>query len=88
MVTEPHAEEYFMNHKRRGKAIILNHEKFDKEDPREGTQIDVDRLKEVLSTLKFEVEEHKDLDFFDIINLVRTCKHIQVYKLIFKRLTL
>ncbi|GLV45905.1 Death related ICE-like caspase [Carabus blaptoides fortunei] len=71
MVTEPHAEEYFMSHKRRGKAIILNHEHFDKEDSREGTQIDVDRLTDVLSTLKFEVEVHKDLEYFDIIQLGR-----------------
>lgn len=73
MVTDKFAEEYNMNHRKRGKAIIFNHENFDiKEAVRAGTQIDVERLKRVLSKLHFEIEIHNDLDFYSIKQTITT----------------
>ncbi|KAJ9597270.1 hypothetical protein L9F63_011874 [Diploptera punctata] len=59
----PKEDKYKMNNLRRGKAIILNHEKFQdhRKTERQGTSADVTILKQRLHKLKFEVETHNDL---------------------------
>jgi hypothetical protein len=74
----PEAEEYKMNHEKRGKAIILNHEKFSdclnlKE--RTGTNTDKIILKQRFEKLKFEVEIHDDLIAADIRKLLTDSKY-------------
>jgi caspase-like apoptosis-related cysteine protease len=62
-----------MNHKRRGLAIIFNHEYFD--DPslgrRDGTNFDRDKLQETLQGLGFFVKVHNDLKYDEIMNTVK-----------------
>lgn len=54
---------YNMNHKKRGLAVIFNHHSFDvsKLNPRSGTEVDAENLKNTLTKLGFEVIVHKDL---------------------------
>ena len=59
---------YDMNHKKRGKALIFNHENFDESTgmsgnalTRAGTNIDASDLEKVLNTRGFDVTIHKDL---------------------------
>lgn len=54
---------YNMNHKKRGMAVIFNHEKFDIEKlrPRSGTDVDAKNLKSCLAKLGFQVVIHQDL---------------------------
>lgn len=47
---------YKMNHKKRGMALIFNHEIFDCNSARKGTNIDRDRLADTLESLDFDVE--------------------------------
>jgi hypothetical protein len=65
----PDAEEYKMDHKKRGRAIIFNHEKYSnllKLDARTGTDTDKIVLKQRLEELKFEVDVFDDLTVADI----------------------
>ncbi|XP_027001704.1 caspase-6-like isoform X2 [Tachysurus fulvidraco] len=50
--------EYEMNHKRRGLALIFNHEHFKFIPKRRGTKIDRDNLKQRFQALGFEVNIH------------------------------
>lgn len=54
---------YNMNHKRRGIALIFNHEHFeiDKLRSRTGTSVDAGNFKRILQNLGFEVILHNDL---------------------------
>ncbi|TSK22518.1 Caspase-6 [Bagarius yarrelli] len=52
--------EYEMNHKRRGSALIFNHEMFLTANERRGTNKDRDDLKERFQVLGFDVDEHND----------------------------
>ncbi|XP_070545461.1 caspase-6-like isoform X2 [Ptychodera flava] len=55
---------YSMNHGKRGRAIIFNHEIFHKnvkKNRRVGTQIDAQKLSERFQELGFEVQLHQDL---------------------------
>lgn len=63
-----------MNHKIRGQAIILNHENFDREEKRAGTDKDVKRLEEVLKYFNFTVTVFNDLDFIAIVQLLKAGK--------------
>ena len=45
----------------RGKAIIVNNKKFDKQDARPSSQMDVDRLNAAFRQLGFQVEIWSDL---------------------------
>lgn len=58
-------DEYNMNHKYRGKAIIFNHKDFTVPglNSRHGTDVDRDNLKTVLTQLDFDVEVYDDLPF-------------------------
>lgn len=47
---------YKMDHKKRGIALIFNHEVFDCNSPRKGTNVDRDRLTKTLESLAFDVK--------------------------------
>ncbi|KAI5616881.1 caspase 6, apoptosis-related cysteine peptidase, like 1 isoform X1 [Silurus asotus] len=53
-------EEYMMNHTRRGKALIFNHETFVKSKDRYGTNEDRDNLITRFQALGFEVNSYND----------------------------
>lgn len=63
---------YNMNHKRRGMAIIFNHECFDIHSlkHRNGTNADRDNLKHTLMGLGFQVTVHDDLKSKDIFKIL------------------
>uniref|UniRef100_A0A182N1J2 Caspase n=1 Tax=Anopheles dirus TaxID=7168 RepID=A0A182N1J2_9DIPT len=63
MPVERYASDYNMNHKRRGLALIFNHENFDvlQLKARAGTNVDCENLTTALKDLDFEVRVHKDL---------------------------
>jgi hypothetical protein len=63
------AEDYKMNHEKRGRAIIFNHKKYNETlnlQERTGTNADKKLLKEQFEKLRFEVEDYDDLRFADI----------------------
>ncbi|KAF4526488.1 hypothetical protein B566_EDAN013776 [Ephemera danica] len=61
------AEEYNMEHPRRGVALILNHMQFHHEEYRAGSDVDCTRLKSTLDGLGFKVRVHKDLKYDDVM---------------------
>jgi len=79
MPVEKDAEEYNMNHKRRGKAVIFNHDKFKNtsKSPRRGSAIDVRVLTETYEALGFEVVVHDNLKSADIQNAITERKFKQ-----------
>ena len=70
MPVQKDAEEYNMDHKRRGKAVIFNHDVFENKTPRPGSAVDVSILKETYEALGFEVVVHDNLKFADIQNAI------------------
>ncbi|KAJ9598226.1 hypothetical protein L9F63_011047 [Diploptera punctata] len=60
------AIEYNMNHKRRGKAVIFNHEEFDSRPFRDGSHHDVASLEKTYGNLGFEVVIYNNLDYQQI----------------------
>lgn len=68
---EKDADEYKMDHKKRGKAIILNHEHFERDESRDGTMKDVEKISKTMEVLGFEVEVHNDLDYSNILMLLK-----------------
>lgn len=65
----PDAEEYRMDHEKRGRAIIFNHEKYNPSlnlTERSGTNTDKIILKQRFEKLKFEVDVYDDLTVADI----------------------
>ena len=70
-------EEYKMDHKRRGKAIIFNHEKFENLEERSGTAVDVTVLRETYEALGFEVTVYHNLNVNDILIAVSKRKFKQ-----------
>jgi len=66
-----------MDHKRRGKAVIFNHETFERLRKRPGTAVDVRVLKETYEALGFEVVVHNNLNLTDIWNAVTKRKFKQ-----------
>jgi len=63
---------YKMSHKRRGMAIIFNHESFDIQSLkcRNGTNVDRDNLKLAMKDLGFEVAVHDNLTSRDIMKIL------------------
>jgi hypothetical protein len=61
-----------MNHKRRGMAIIFNHEYFDDSSlgRRDGTKVDRNNLTDTLKGLGFDVTIYDDLKREDLMNIV------------------
>jgi hypothetical protein len=74
MPVEMYAEEYNMNHNRRGKAVIFNHDEFKNKSPRHGSAVDVSVLKETYGALGFEVIVHENLKFTGIQNAIKDRK--------------
>lgn len=73
MAVERYATEYNMNHKKRGIALIFNHEHFDLYSlkTRAGTNVDAENLFQTLIGLNFEVRIRKDFRFADIYDEIR-----------------
>jgi hypothetical protein len=69
------ADEYNMRNKRRGHAVIFNHDIFNSSDylPREGSKIDVKNLQETFSSLGFEVTTHDNLEYPEILKVISKC---------------
>lgn len=61
--------EYDMTHEHRGVALIFNHENYEHKyrAPRKATNVDRDRLYDVLDGLGFDVRIHNDLTFQQIM---------------------
>lgn len=57
---------YTMNHKKRGMALIFNHEIFEINSPRKGTNVDRDRLKDTMESLDFDVNIYTNQTISDI----------------------
>ncbi|KAJ4451912.1 hypothetical protein ANN_03390, partial [Periplaneta americana] len=66
------AEEYNMDHKRRGYAVIFNHTVFDTPDYefRNGSLIDVKKLQEKLRDLEFEVKIYHNFTYKKITSVL------------------
>jgi caspase-like apoptosis-related cysteine protease len=64
---------YNMTHKRRGLAVIFNHEHFDIHSlkPRNGTNVDCENLKCTLTDLGFEVTVHNNLITKNVTKIVQ-----------------
>jgi len=62
------AKEYNMQHRRRGHAVIFNHDTFDSDHyaPREGSKTDVKNLRETFGSLHFDVIVHNNLEYSEI----------------------
>lgn len=62
-ITQEPGDEYHMNHKRRGKCVILNHRKFESKtlNERKGTDIDAQALKRCFELFGFTVTVYNDL---------------------------
>ncbi|XP_041641829.1 caspase-6-like isoform X2 [Cheilinus undulatus] len=64
-------EEYKMDHKRRGLALIFNQENFESLESRPGTQADRDNLEKSLKDLNFEVKIYNDKKKSDVEEKIR-----------------
>ncbi|GFG33889.1 hypothetical protein Cfor_07137, partial [Coptotermes formosanus] len=65
-----YAEEYNMNHNRRGKAVIFNHDEFKNKSLRPGSAVDASILEETYKVLGFEVIIHNNLRVHQIQNAI------------------
>ncbi|XP_049839585.1 caspase-1-like isoform X3 [Schistocerca gregaria] len=72
MPAEIDAVYYSMSHKKRGLAVIFNHENFDIQSlkSRAGTKVDRNNLSESLSKLGFEVKVYDDLTYKSVKEIV------------------
>jgi Caspase domain len=69
--------EYDMNHKKRGVALILNHEFYDRKlgfSQRLGTDIDLEKLIKTLETFDFDVFHYTDLTKSQISSELDNCE--------------
>jgi len=69
------AKEYNMQHRRRGHAVIFNHDTFDSDHyaPREGSKTDVKNLCETFGSLLFDVAVHNNLEYSEIKDTISKC---------------
>lgn len=68
---------YNMRHKRRGDAIIFHHVEFDSNlelNKRENDKDLLEKLRQVLKDLDFEVIVYEDFTFKEIAKIIRTRK--------------
>jgi len=75
---EADAKEYNMDHEKRGRAIIFNHEKFKDYlgvEERTGTNTDKIRLKQCFEKLKFDVDVFDDSKVDEIRNKLTESKY-------------
>ena len=65
-----------MNHERRGKAVIFNHDTFTLPgiNPRKGSDVDVDYLQKTFDLLGFEVDIQHNLTRAELTAYVNKCK--------------
>jgi caspase-like apoptosis-related cysteine protease len=79
MPVEKDAEEYNMKHKRRGKAVIFNHDKFTNNcvPSRDGSHVDVQSLEITYKALDFEVTTYNNLSHADIRSVINSCKYLK-----------
>lgn len=66
-----HEDKYNMGHAKRGKAIIFNHEHFNRRSPRKGTQIDCNALKNTFEKLLFDVKIYDNLCYVEILEVIK-----------------
>jgi hypothetical protein len=86
----PDAEEYKMDHEKRGKAIIFNHEKYSTPlnlPERTGTNTDKIILKQRFEKLKFEVDVYDDLTVADIKEHLSKSKYDHTVARYYNRMT-
>ncbi len=79
------SEAYNMNHIKRGKACIFNHENFNPNldlKPRAGTAKDRDNLYMRLRELDFDVTYFNDLTFNELNTEIMKCKYSPYYRII------
>lgn len=62
---------YNMYHKKRGLALIFNHEEFVNQRRRRGTNIDRDRLRKTLKALDFKVKTYENHTKFEVLNVLQ-----------------
>lgn len=74
MPVKRYATEYNMSHTNRGIAVILNHEYFDNQERRYGTNFDCENLQKSLTKLQFEVRIFNDLCLKDIRKVMNKLK--------------
>ncbi|RWS10270.1 caspase-like protein, partial [Dinothrombium tinctorium] len=70
LTVDPESFDYKMSHKQRGKCIILNHKYFNEKTKcreRKGTEVDSKSLQEVFKYFGFDVIEHCDLTYNEVI---------------------
>lgn len=75
---DPHAEEYNMNHKRRGVALVLNHIHFESMSTRKGSEKDAENLEASLGNLGFDVRIYTD----PTIKTISTVLHEGEYRML------
>ena len=79
--------EYDMSHPQRGHALILHHFEFSKQlnhlRPREGSYVDLARLREILGSLGFEIHVHEDQTVEQITKIITHCKLMAAIKIVF-----
>lgn len=80
MPVEKYASYYKMDHKRRGLALIFNHEVFECGGlkSRAGTNEDCKNLKALLNSLGFEVHVFKDLKHSEIEKHIESGEYLLV----------
>lgn len=68
MPVDRYASDYNMNHRKRGLALVFNHEYFDipQLKARTGTNVDCENLASTLKYLDFDVKVYKDLKLGDL----------------------
>jgi hypothetical protein len=73
MPVKKKAAYYSMMFKRRGMAVIFNHEKFDNRSlkQRNGTNVDCQNLRCTLTDLGFEVTAHNNLKCKEITKIIQ-----------------
>jgi len=71
------ADCYNMNHEKRGKCIIFNHENFEWIfDKRVGSSLDARRLEKSFGNLGFDVEVYDDFTHNEIVSKIETGKNV------------
>lgn len=60
-----------MSHKKRGLALIFNHEQFHTQRQRKGTQIDRDRLHKTFKLLEFKVKIYENKTKSEILDILQ-----------------
>lgn len=78
MPVPKYATHFKMDHKKRGIALIFNHETFECGGlkSRSGTNEDCNNLRDCLAWLGFDVQVFKDLNYMDLEYQIRQGKYL------------